>query len=635
MRTGECTPEEIHLRKALSLLVAAAVLAPAGVLAQKPAAKPSKAEMLTADLFLAITHKDINGVRAAVKAGASPNERNWLGFTPLTYASFKGDLEIAKFLIGHGARINDDTTYGSALSQATVSASDRLGVYLLDHGANPNPPRYDRSTPLMVAASNGSVGIVNGLLKRKVDPNRKNDDDATALTFAARSNQPEAVKLLLAAGARVNAVDSMKRTPLHYAAMDGFSRVVSQLIQKGASINAVDATGATPLQLAARYSGDAETVRSLLRAGADAGKQDGHGKTPYEIASQRGYVAATEILKSAPGVRTIALSTGEASTTSDAIKPAISSIQIGMKTFEKKAACTSCHHQGLGLMTLAQAAQRKVEVDGKLIGDTMGQLAKDGQNGAAGMHAAALDSHLIKLLPGVDIGDFVYAAGYFLNAARANGVPANPGFADVAQVIGRQQKQDGSWRFDMQRGTMQHSNFTTTAMALEVVKAYWPADKKAELDRRMAKAQAWLTNTKPQCAEDMASRVWGLKVTGANAEEIATAAKQLMNAQRTDGGWGFPNVARSDAYTTGISLYALRKAAEIPATSEPIRRAVKYLIRTQDEDGTWYVAKATQAYNNHFDASFPHGYAQYASFAGTCWAVLGLLETMEDRTASR
>ena len=30
-----------------------------------------------------------------------------------------------------------------------------------------------------------------------------------------------------------------------------------------------------------------------------------------------------------------------------------------------------------------------------------------------------------------------------------------------------------------------------------------------------------------------------------------------------------------------------------------------------------------------------HGYAQYASFAGTCWATIGLLETVENRTASR
>jgi hypothetical protein len=31
--------------------------------------------------------------------------------------------------------------------------------------------------------------------------------------------------------------------------------------------------------------------------------------------------------------------------------------------------------------------------------------------------------------------------------------------------------------------------------------------------------------------------------------------------------------------------------------------------------------------NNYFDAGFPHGESQYASFNGTCWATMALLET--------
>ena len=41
---------------------------------------------------------------------------------------------------------------------------------------------------------------------------------------------------------------------------------------------------------------------------------------------------------------------------SDAVKPALVSIQTGMKVFQEKATCVACHHQGLGLMTLGIAA---------------------------------------------------------------------------------------------------------------------------------------------------------------------------------------------------------------------------------------------------------------------------------------
>jgi len=182
---------------------------------------------------------------------------------------------------------------------------------------------------------------------------------------------------------------------------------------------------------------------------------------------------------------------------------------------------------------------------------------------------------------------------------------------------------------------MEHSDVTNTAMVLEALNAYLPQDRKSELDDRAAKAKTWALALKPACAEDAAARIWVLKAAGATSEEIESAARVLLAVQRPDGGWGPADQTRSDAYTTGVSLYALRSAAGLPATDEKLRRGVGFLLRTQDADGSWYEAKATPAFNNHFDTAFPHGYDQYASFAGTCWATIGLMEMMEGRTAAR
>src|SRR5882724_7357792 len=111
------------------------------------------------------------------------------------------------------------------------------------------------------------------------------------------------------------------------------------------------------------------------------------------------------------------------------------------------------------------------------------------------------------------------------------------------------------------RGTMQHSSVMNTFMVLRMLKAYLPTDRKEEMERRIAKAKAWTLGMKPTSAEDLAARVLALKAAGGDAKEIGPATRQLVAAQRRDGGWGVPNSSQSDAYTTGVSLYALRTAA--------------------------------------------------------------------------
>jgi ankyrin repeat protein len=618
----------------LPLLCAAAVLAPASAFALPDPSKPSKADLLKADLFVATTNGDLAATKAAVAAGADINGRNWLDFSPVMNAAMGPSFENVKFLVEHGARVNDDSIYGSALSFATQGGRDQNAAYLIKKGARINPKRFDKTTPLMVASSKGMMATLGLILKQKPNLEDKNDDGATALIFAARGNQPEAVKKLLAAGAKVNTADSTKRTPLHYAALDGSSQVASLLLAKGASVKAVDSTGATPLNLVARYSGDAETTKALLRAGSDVNHADGKGKTPLSIATLREYEDAANLLSAAGGQ---AGDKAQTPLVTQAVGKSLVSIQTGMKSFTEKAKCVACHHHGLGLMTLAYAAQAKLEVDPKLIGLYMGQMQEDGKAGAAVMHAAATNPKLIKMVPAVDIGDFPYGAAYFMGAARTLGAPPNPGFAEVSVVVGGQQRANGLWRHGFERGSMQHSYFTTCALTVEALKKYWPADRKADLDQRMAKALNWAKSTKTECAEDLAGKLLLLKAAGGSKEEIEVAAKDLELAQAPEGGWRPPHLSRSDAYTTGLSIFALRTAAGRAGSYSAIDRGLKFLVRTQDEDGTWYVPKQVAAYNNHFDASFPHGYAQYASFAGTCWATIGMIEAlgMRPTVASR
>ena len=54
------------------------------------------------------------------------------------------------------------------------------------------------------------------------------------------------------------------------------------------------------------------------------------------------------------------------------------------------------------------------------------------------------------------------------------------------------------------------------------------------------------------------------------------------------------------------------------------QRGVQFLLKTQQDDGSWYVKTRALAFQPWFDAGFPHGYDQWISAAGTNWAAMAL-----------
>ena len=79
----------------------------------------------------------------------------------------------------------------------------------------------------------------------------------------------------------------------------------------------------------------------------------------------------------------------------------------------------------------------------------------------------------------------------------------------------------------------------------------------------------------------------------------------------------------SSVYATGRALYALQVAG-VPAANTAYQRGVQYLLKAQQEDGSWFVQSRALAFQPYFDAGFPHGYNQWISAAATSWAVIAL-----------
>ena len=60
-------------------------------------------------------------------------------------------------------------------------------------------------------------------------------------------------------------------------------------------------------------------------------------------------------------------------------------------------------------------------------------------------------------------------------------------------------------------------------------------------------------------------------------------------------------------------------------SSDPVyRRGVDFILRTQQEDGTWHVVSRSFGFQPYFQSGFPYEHDQWISQAGTAMAVLGL-----------
>jgi hypothetical protein len=94
----------------------------------------------------------------------------------------------------------------------------------------------------------------------------------------------------------------------------------------------------------------------------------------------------------------------------------------------------------------------------------------------------------------------------------------------------------------------------------------------------------------------------------------------LMALQRRDGGWGGNPNLPSDAFSTGEALYALRETRTAAVRERAYRRAIDFLLRTQEENGAWHVRSRAVKVMPYFDSGFPFGDDQWISAAGTALA---------------
>src|SRR5258705_8984465 len=114
---------------------------------------------------------------------------------------------------------------------------------------------------------------------------------------------------------------------------------------------------------------------------------------------------------------------------------------------------------------------------------------------------------------------------------------------------------------------------------MRALQFYAPAANRAEYDRPIQMAGAWLVKVQAKTNEDRTYKVFGLAWAGKDKGALQKAMKELLATQRADGGWSDIATTNSTAYATCEAMVALHEAG-LPVTDSAYQRGVQYLLST-------------------------------------------------------
>uniref|UniRef100_A0A3B1KDQ7 Kinase D-interacting substrate 220b n=2 Tax=Astyanax mexicanus TaxID=7994 RepID=A0A3B1KDQ7_ASTMX len=211
-------------------------------------------------------------------------------------AALKAHLE--KFKEVDGRSDNGQTPLMLAAEQGSLEIIQEL----IRRGANVNLDDVDCWSALISAAKEGHVEVVKELLDSSAYIEHRDMGGWTALMWAAYKGRVEVTKVLLENGANPNTTGQYSVYPIIWAAGRGHAEIVKLLLKHDAKVNCSDKYGTTPLIWAAR-KGHYECVMHLLENGADVDQEGANSMTALIVAVKGGYTEVVkELLKRNPNV---------------------------------------------------------------------------------------------------------------------------------------------------------------------------------------------------------------------------------------------------------------------------------------------------------------------------------------------
>jgi hypothetical protein len=283
--------------------------------------------------------------------------------------------------------------------------------------------------------------------------------------------------------------------------------------------------------------------------------------------------------------------------------------------------CFTCHNQGLPVLAMTAARSKGFAVD-----------AANFERQVEHTYAH-LNRSRDRFAKGEGTGGKADTAGYALWTLDAGDRAPDETTAAVAEFLLTWNSDDTHWTCSSDRPPSEASDFTTTFLSLYGLTVFGTDAQRDRIAARNQAAKEWLANTPPQDNEDRAFRLLALQLAGADSSAVSSAAGDLLQQQRDDGGWSQLDDHDSDAYATATALVALHRTGTLPTGDAAYQRGVNYLLDSQLEDGSWHVVSRSKPFQAYYESGFPHGTDQFISTAASGWACLALLASCPEKPA--
>ncbi len=279
-------------------------------------------------------------------------------------------------------------------------------------------------------------------------------------------------------------------------------------------------------------------------------------------------------------------------------------------------ACFTCHGQALPVMALAQAREQGIEID---LENLQRQISHTHEY---------LEERLAIYREGKGHGGQVDTAGYAALTLKAGDWPADAVTAAVAEYLLQYQSNQDHWSSSSKRPPSEASDFSATYVALISLDQFGTPEQQTRIVQRKNQVKQWLLSAAARDTEDEVFRLLSMQCADIPPNVISDKSAELIAKQGDDGGWSQNSEMASDAYATGTVLVALNRSSNL-AVDDPIyQRGIRFLVNTQNEDGSWHVVSHSKPFQEYFESGFPHGVDQFISATATGWAVLALLPAM-------
>ena len=177
---------------------------------------------------------DLARVQTYIEKGVNVNSQDEDGLTAWTWASRKGHLEVAEYLIAKGAKKFDPKLDKELLLMIQQNDDLEKVKELIEKGADIHAIDKNGDSVLMQASLEGKLEVVKILVENGADLNYQNKNGLTVLMQASYLEQFEIIKYLVENGADVNLQAQYDYTALGIASELKYTEVVEYLESKGA-----------------------------------------------------------------------------------------------------------------------------------------------------------------------------------------------------------------------------------------------------------------------------------------------------------------------------------------------------------------------------------------------------------------